>query len=229
MQAAQTVNEAAFHGLAPIDDRTDVRGDLPSRHHIVRELLARDAGIRRDKIRDLLLNALKIVIGRRCADHDAAHAHGVDHHAGRRDDHALLSRNGQRDADGVPAAQHERHGGLPHPGDQLRNGKSRLDVAAHGVEQEQQAVDVLALLDRGQQRQHMLVFCCFDRLGLCLMALDLPDDRQGIDIAALRLRQPRAKLLQPFLRPALCFVHAVPPCFFCSLVWWNGRQIIQSA
>ena len=229
MQAAQTVNEAAFHGLAPIDDRTDVRGDLPSRHHIVRELLARDAGIRRDKIRDLLLNALKIVIGRRCADHDAAHAHGVDHHAGRRDDHALLSRNGQRDADGVPAAQHERHGGLPHPGDQLRNGKSRLDVAAHGVEQEQQAVDVLTLLNRGQQRQHMLVFCCFDRLGLCLMALDLPDDRQGIDIAALRLRQPRAKLLQPLLRPALCFVHAVPPCFFCSLVWWNGRQIIQSA
>ena len=129
----------------------------------------------------------------------------------------------------MPAAQHERHGWLPHPGDQLRNGKSRLDVAAHGVEQEQQAVDVLALLDRGQQRQHMLVFCCFDRLGLCLMALDLPDDRQGIDIAALRLRQPRTKLLQPLLRPALCFVHAVPPCFFCSLVWWNGRQIIQSA
>ena len=112
---------------------------------------------------------------------------------------------------------------------QLRDGKPRLDVAAHGVEQEQQAIDVLALLNRGQQRQHMLIFRCFDRLWLCLMALDLPDDRQGIDIAALCLRQPRAKLLQPLLRPALCFVHAGPPCFFCFLVWWNGRQIIQSA
>ena len=40
-----------------------------------------------------------------------------------------------------------------------------LNVAAHGVQQNEQPVDLLALLHGGQQRQHMLIFVVFTFSG----------------------------------------------------------------
>ena len=66
---------------------------------------------------------------------------------------------------------------------QLRDGKPGLDIAAHRIEEQQQAVNVLALLYRRQQRDHMLIFRGLDRLRQDLVSLDLADDRQRVNVS----------------------------------------------
>ena len=108
-------------------------------------------------------------------------------------------------------AEHQRNRRLAHAGDELGDRQSRLDVAAHGVQQEQQTVDLLAFLYRRQQRQHVLVFCCFHGFRLNLMSLDLSDHRQDIDRAASGFHHSRAKVLDTLLRGVFLFFHSSPP------------------
>ena len=87
----------------------------------------------------------------------------------------------------MAAAQHQRGGGLCHPRYQLRDAESRLNIAAHGVQQQQQAVHIVLLLHRRQQRQNMFIFggLYIGRQGG--VALDLTDDGQAMDRAPLVL------------------------------------------
>ena len=94
--------------------------------------------------------------------------------------HTALRRNRQRHADGVSAAQHQRHRGQAHPRYQLRDGQPCLDVAAHRVQKQQQAVHVVRLLQRRQQRQDVLIFGAFRVVGQHHMPLHLSHDGQAV-------------------------------------------------
>ena len=83
----------------------------------------------------------------------------------------------------MPAAENQRHRRLLHPGNQLGNRKPRLNVAADGVQKQQQPVNLLRLLHRRQQRNDMLILRRLHRLGKDLMPLDLSDDCERINIA----------------------------------------------
>ena len=141
------------------------------------------------EIYDLLLDLIEILIRLRRADYKPRHAHRMDGHAGRRDDEAFLGRHCQRNADGMPAAQHQRDGGFFHPRDQLRNGKPRLDIPADRVEEQQQPVNFLAFLHGREQGNDVLIFCRLDVLRQRLMALDLSNDRQRVDRPTRRFRR----------------------------------------
>ena len=78
---------------------------------------------------------------------------------------ALFGGNGQRYADRVPAAEHERHGRLFHARDQLSDGKSGLHIAADRVEQNQQTVDFVGLLNCRNLRDEVLVLGGFVLCG----------------------------------------------------------------
>ena len=83
----------------------------------------------------------------------------------------------------MAATQHQRDGWLFHPGDHLRNGKSRLDISAYGVQQQQQPIHIVTFLDACQQRQYMLIFCGLYRIRSNLVAFHLADDGQRINIS----------------------------------------------
>ena len=68
--------------------------------------------------------------------------------------------------------------------DVVGDGKPRLHVAAAGVEEQQHAVDLLALVERREQRQNVLILGRFHGIGQKAVALDLPDDCQAVDRAA---------------------------------------------
>ena len=69
---------------------------------------------------------------------------------------------------------------LCHAGDQLRDGKARLHVTAHGIQQEEDAVPLVALLQLGQQGQHMLVLGGLGTAGGGVVALDLADNGDAV-------------------------------------------------
>ena len=104
-------------------------------------------------------------------------ADGVDRHGGSRHDEAPLGADGQRDADGVAAAQHHRRTGLGDAGDELRQRKPRL----HRIEQDQQALNGGVFLHGHQLGDDVLIFCGLLALGRFHMALHLPDDSQAVD------------------------------------------------
>ena len=126
------------------------------------------------------MHPLKIPIGLGCGDHQAAHAHRVHRHGRRGHDEGLLSGHRQGNADGVSAAQHQGHRGLGHTGHHLRNGKARLNVAAHGVQKQQYAVHLFALLQRRQQRQYVLVLRALQIVRQQRVSLHLPHDGQAV-------------------------------------------------
>ena len=84
-------------------------------------------------------------------------------------------------ANGVPAPQHQRNGGLFHAGDELGDGQTGLHIAAGGVQKDEQAVDVVAFLDGGQHGQHVLVLGGLGLAGQHLVSLDVTDDGQTVD------------------------------------------------
>ena len=92
----------------------------------------------------------------------------------------------------MAASQYQGHRGLTHAGNQLGDGQPRLDVAPHGVEQDEQAVHLVALLHGGEQGQHMLILSGLRPLGRLLMSLDLAHDGQSMDGAVLGVDGGRA-------------------------------------
>ena len=109
----------------------------------------------------------------------------------------------------MTAAQYQRHRGLFHPGNQLRNGKPRLDIPADRVEEQQQPVNFLAFLHGREQGNDVLIFCRLDVLRQRLMALDLSNDRQRVDLPPRRIIKKKTKIdqLLPRLFFLLCFTH----------------------
>lgn len=87
-----------------------------------------------DQFDDALLHPVKIGERLRHAEHKTVHTHWMDGHRGGRHNKAAPRRYGERYADGMAAAEHKRNGRLAHPGEQLRDCKPRLDIAADSVE-----------------------------------------------------------------------------------------------
>ena len=165
-----------------------------------------------DEGHDPVLEPLEVVVGLGRGDDGAAHADRVDGHGGAGDGKAPPGRHRQGHADGVAAPQDDGHRGLGHAGDQLRDGQPRLHVAAHGVQQEEDAVHLVALLQLGQQGQHVLVFRGLGAAGCGVVALDLADDGEAVDGAVRRLGQGGAEvhdLLGAVLAGLLMFSGAV--------------------
>lgn len=73
--------------------------------------------------------------------------------------------------------QHQRGGGRSHGGQQLGNGQTCLHIAAHGVENNQQALYIVAFLNGHQLRDYMLVLGGLILTGQNIVALDLADHR----------------------------------------------------
>ncbi|MPN40224.1 hypothetical protein SDC9_187760 [bioreactor metagenome] len=125
---------------------------------------------------DAFLHLHKVGERLRHADDHAVEPHGVNRHGSGRHDEAALGGDGQRHADGVAAAKHERHGRLFHAGDHLRDGEPGLDVTANGVQDDEQTADVGAFLDRGELGDDMLVLCRLGRRRQYVVTLDLADN-----------------------------------------------------
>ena len=87
----------------------------------------------RHKTSDPLLHLLKPPHGLGHAQNHAGMAHRVDRHCCSGYNKAAAGGHGQRDADGVPPAQHQRGAGLADPCDQLGQCKAGLDIAADRV------------------------------------------------------------------------------------------------
>ena len=133
-----------------------------------------------DEGHDPILKPLEVVVGLGGGDDRAAHADRVDGHGGAGDGKAPSGSHCQRHADGMASSQDDGDRRLCHAGDQLRDGKARLHVAAHGIQQEEDAVHLVALLQLGQQGQHMLVLGGLGTAGGGVVALDLADDGHAV-------------------------------------------------
>ena len=130
---------------------------------------------------------------------------------------------GRHRPNGVPAPQYQRHRGLGHAGNQLRNPKARFYVAPYRVQQHQKPVDLVALLHRGQQGHYMLVLGAFAGGGQDLVALDLSHDGQDMDGPPLCLNDRRTQLVNSLeLGLFLIFVHKHSSLRTHSLVQWRG-------
>ena len=102
-------------------------------------------------------------------------------HGGGGDNKAVPRADRQRDADGVPAAQHQRGAGLGDAGDQLCQRKAGLHIAAHRVQQHQQPLDAGVLLHRHQLGDDVLVLGGLLPLRRFSVPFDLADDGQAVD------------------------------------------------
>ena len=81
----------------------------------------------------------------------------------------------------MPAAQHQRGAGFADPGDELSQGEPGLDVAADGVEDDEQTLDLGVLLNIDELGDDMLILGGFLIVGSQAVPLDGADDRQAVD------------------------------------------------
>ena len=156
-EPSQMVDESLLDRLFPVQDGADIHDQLAGVHHQAAEILRGDAGIVRDKAHDALLHPVEVGEGLRDAQHQTVHSDRVDGHRCGWSDEGLFGATGQRNADGVAAAQHQRNGGLFHAGDQLGDGKPGFHISADGVEQNHQSLDGGVLLNSNQLRNDVFV------------------------------------------------------------------------
>ena len=145
-------------------------------------------------------------------------------HGGGGDNKAVPRADRQRDADGVPAAQHQRGAGLGDTGDQLCQCKTGLHIAAHRVQQHQQPLDAGVLLHRHQLGDDVLVLGGLLPLRRFGVPFDLADDGQAVDDMTAPAQGDRAQILDIlFFHPVLlcggvfCRIHARSPSVAGSL------------
>ena len=147
------------------------------------------------------------------------HRHGGGGH-----NKAVPCADRQRDADGVPAAQHQRGAGLGDAGDQLCQCKTGLHIAAHRVQQHQQPLDAGIFLHRHQLWDDVFVLGGFLPLRRFGVPFDLADDGQAVDDMTAPAQGDRAQILDIlFFHPVLlcggvfCRIHARSPSVAGSL------------
>ena len=145
-------------------------------------------------------------------------------HGGGGDNKAVPRADRQRDADGVPAAQHQRGAGLGDTGDQLCQCKTGLHIAAHRVQQHQQPLDAGVLLHRHQLGDDVLILGGLLPLRSFGVPFDLADDGQAVDDMTAPGQGDCAQILDIlFFHPVLlcggvfCRIHAHSPSVAGSL------------
>ena len=163
----------------------------------------------RHKADDAFLHLFKVAHGLGHAQHHAGMPHRVHRHGGGGHDKAAPGRHRQRDADGVPAAQHQRGAGLGQAGDQLRQRQAGLHIAAHRVQDHQQGLDLGVLLNVHQLGDDVLVLGGLLVVGGKAVALDGADDGQAVDGVAAAGGRHDAALGDQFL--LFLFLHGVLP------------------
>lgn len=193
-QAAHLVDQPACDGLITGYNRSRIRGQFCGLHHHSGEFLGGDMAVRSDKPYNPLLNLLKIGVSLGRSDDRTAHAHRMDGHSSRGRDKRAFSRDGERYTDGVTTAEDEGNSRLSHSCDEFGDGEAGFDVAADGIEQYEQAVDLVGLLNRGDLGDNVFVFGGFGLLGRFHVAFDLADDGDGVDDTAARASGDRAGL-----------------------------------
>ena len=145
-------------------------------------------------------------------------------HGGSGDNKAVPRADRQRDADGVPAAQHQCGAGLGDAGNQLCQRKAGLHIAAHRVQQHQQPLDAGVLLHRHQLGDDVLVLGGLLPLRCFSVPFDLADDGQAVDDMTAPAQGDCAQILDIlFFHPVLlcggvfCRIHARSPSVAGSL------------
>ena len=172
---------ADAHGLVALKHRADVVGDLIGTHHQAVQLVLGHPAVGGDEAGDALLHITEALVSLRGADDSPVDAYRMHRHGRGRHDEGMISGHGQRHADGMPPAEHQRHDRLGHRRDQLRERKPRLHVTAHRVQHDQQPVCFLVLLDRHEQRDQLLILGRLLPLRQQVVSLHLPNDRKTVD------------------------------------------------
>ena len=85
----------------------------------------------------------------------------------------------------MTAAHHQGDGGRVHSGDHFCNGESSLHIAAHGVEQDEQSLDLPILLNGDQRRENVFILGGLGVLRQDVVSLHLSDDGETVDGAPL--------------------------------------------
>ena len=122
----------------------------------------------------------------------------------------------------MPAAQHQRGAGLGDAGDQLRQRKAGLHIAAHRVQQHQQPLDAGVLLHCHQLWDDVFILGGFLPLRRFGVSFDLADDGQAVDDMPAAGQRDRAQILDLFLFQLACvgllrfIVHMLSSCVFCQ-------------
>ena len=140
------VDDAQRHRLLAVQHGAHIVGHISGSQHQLAETVLADVAVGRHKLHDALPYPLEVAVCLRRGDDRTGHAHGVDGHGCGVGNKRLLSAHRQRHADGVTAAQYQRHRGQAHPRHQLRDGKTCLDVAAYRVQKQHQSVHLVRLL-----------------------------------------------------------------------------------
>ena len=159
-----------------------------------------------DEGHDPVLEPLEVAVGLGGGDDGAAHADGVDGHGGGGHGEAPPCGHRQGHADGVAAPQDDGDGGLGHAGDELRDGKARLHVSAHGVEEEEDPRDFAGLLQLGEEGEDVLVLGGFGPVVGGHVALNLADDGEAVEIAVGRGRHGGTEVQNGLDGLLLCIV-----------------------
>ena len=180
-QAAQLVDQPFLHGAPPVQDGAHVHDQLAGVEHQLVEAACRHLTVALHKAGDPLLHLLEPAHGLGHPQDHPRMAHRVDGHGGGGHDEAAPGADRQRDADGVPAPQHQRGAGLGDAGDQLGQGQPGLHIAPHRVQQDQQPLDGGVLLDGHQLGDDVLILGGLLALGGLHVPLDLADDGQTVD------------------------------------------------
>ena len=194
MQCPDFVAQTDFYRLFGADDRPDIAGEFAGRHHQIRQRFFFDRGVADDKPRNPFLNLTEVLIGLRSADDRPADADRMQHHGSGRGDKRPTCSDGEWYADGMTAAENQGDGRCFHSGDEFRDGKSGLHIAADGVEQDKKSVDFLTFLNRRKLRKNMFIFCGFGVFRRFLMPLDGSDDGNTVDDTVRGLRRDRAEV-----------------------------------
>ena len=106
----------------------------------------------------------------------------------------------------MTATQHQRHHRRFHGRNQLRNGKARLHVASHRVQQKEDAVHLLRFFQLGQKRQDVFIFSGLGVGGGGHVPLDLADDGEAVDVPVGRGRHGGAEVQNGLGGLLLCIV-----------------------
>ena len=171
-----------LHGLLAHQYGTHVLGQDACLRHQMLQLALVDPAMTANEPCDSVLYELEVIEGLGHADHHAAHADRVYHHGPCGHNEGIVRAHGDWDADGMAASQHQGDSGLAQRGNHLRDGKARLHVPAHGVQQHQNPLYVLAVLDCREAWQNMLIFRGLGIIGKVFMPLNFSDDGYEMDV-----------------------------------------------